>query len=140
LIVRAPLLLDTNAAIWIMHQDRISAASIAALQEAEEAGQTIRISPITAWEIGMLVSKRRFSLNVSPSRWIELLLALPGFALAEMPPEVLIASSFLPGGPPADPAARILIATAREYGYRLITRDRALLAYAADGHLAAIEC
>ena len=39
-----------------------------------------------------------------------------------------------------DPADRMLIATARAHDLTLITRDRAILAYAALGHVRAIEC
>jgi len=49
-------------------------------------------------------------------------------------------SSFLPGSLHRDPADRIIAATAREYGHTVITRDRALLDYARQGHLAAVEC
>jgi PIN domain nuclease of toxin-antitoxin system len=61
-------------------------------------------------------------------------------ALAELSPQILIASSFLPGDPPTDPADRIFAATAREYGYTLVTRDRPLLDYAEQGHLKALAC
>jgi PIN domain nuclease of toxin-antitoxin system len=57
-----------------------------------------------------------------------------------MPPGVLIASSFLPGDMPADPADRIIAATAREYELRLVTRDRLLLAYAESGYCRALAC
>jgi PIN domain nuclease of toxin-antitoxin system len=60
--------------------------------------------------------------------------------LADMSPDVLIASSFLPGKPPRDPADRILAATARDYGATLITRDRALLDYGAQGYISAVRC
>jgi PIN domain nuclease of toxin-antitoxin system len=53
---------------------------------------------------------------------------------------VLISPSFLPGIPPKDPADRIFAATAREYGYRLVTRDRPLLEYARQGHIQALAC
>jgi PIN domain nuclease of toxin-antitoxin system len=49
-------------------------------------------------------------------------------------------SSFLPGSIHNDPADRIIAATAREYGFTVMTRDRALLAYAAEGHLSALAC
>jgi PIN domain nuclease of toxin-antitoxin system len=52
----------------------------------------------------------------------------------------LIASSFLPGKPPRDPADRIIAATARDLGATLITRDRALLGYGTQGHLSVAEC
>ena len=50
---------------------------------------------------------------------------------------LLIASSYLPGKPPKDPTDRILAATARELG---ATRDRALLGYGEQGHVAVLEC
>ncbi|HYY36678.1 MAG TPA: type II toxin-antitoxin system VapC family toxin, partial [Xanthobacteraceae bacterium] len=72
--------------------------------------------------------------------WFQRLFDVLNFRLAEMPPELLIASSFLPGTPPRDPADRIMAATAREYGYVLITRDRPLLDYAGQGHIQAVIC
>jgi PIN domain nuclease of toxin-antitoxin system len=60
--------------------------------------------------------------------------------LADMSPDLLISSSFLPGAPPRDPADRIIAATAREYGYVLVTRDRLLLEYAEQGHIQALVC
>jgi PIN domain nuclease of toxin-antitoxin system len=57
-----------------------------------------------------------------------------------MPPELLIASSYLPGDPPRDPADRIIVATARDLGATLITRDRALLGYGEQGHVSVVEC
>ena len=57
-----------------------------------------------------------------------------------MPPDLLIASSFLPGKPPRDPSDCIIAATARELGATLITRDRALLDYGEQGHVSVVEC
>ena len=39
-----------------------------------------------------------------------------------------------------DPTDRMLIATARAHDLTLITRDRAILAYAAAGHVRAVAC
>jgi PIN domain nuclease of toxin-antitoxin system len=60
--------------------------------------------------------------------------------LADISVKILIASSFLPGTPPRDPADRIIAATAREHGYQLVTRDGLLLDYAAEGHIQALAC
>jgi hypothetical protein len=65
---------------------------------------------------------------------------VPGVRLADLSPDLLTASSFLPGTPPRDPADRILAATARDLGATLITRDRALLAYGADGYIGVVAC
>jgi PIN domain nuclease of toxin-antitoxin system len=60
--------------------------------------------------------------------------------LADMSPDLLIAASFLPGKPPRDPVDRIIAATAREYGFTLITRDRALLEYGEQEHVRVLAC
>lgn len=136
----APLLLDTCAAIWLSGEQPTAQQTIDAMERAHVAGGPIYLSPITAWEIGLLVSRGRMNLQMAPERWFARLMEAPGLQLADMPPSVLIAASFLPGTPLRDPADRILAATAREFGYRLVTRDRPLLEYAEQGHIQALAC
>jgi len=95
---------------------------------------------ISAWEIGLLVGRGRLAMIVKPQLWFERLLDVSNIRLADISPDLLISSSFLPGEPPRDPADRIVAATAREYGYTLMTRDRVLLNYAEQGHIQAISC
>ena len=133
-------LLDTCAAIWISAGEELSDAAIAALNETADEGRFILVSPITAWEIGLLVAKGRAAIPLPAQPWFDRLMEAPSFRLAELTPEILIASSFLPGARFKDPADRILAATARAFGLTLITRDGALLSYAAAGHLKAIAC
>jgi PIN domain nuclease of toxin-antitoxin system len=59
---------------------------------------------------------------------------------ADLSADGLLGSAFLPGMPPRDPADRILAATSREFGYRLVTRDRPLLEYGKQGHIQALAC
>ncbi len=110
-----------------------------ALQEAQAEPGSAFLSPITAWEIGMLVAKGRIVLSAPPLRWFESALEA-GIGLADLPPSVLVESTQLEDARLRDPADRILAATARAYGYRLVTRDRPLLDYAAAGHISAIAC
>jgi PIN domain nuclease of toxin-antitoxin system len=134
-----PLLLDTNAAIWLLRDELVSRA-LDALEAAAQANVPTFVSPITAWEIGQLVARGRLSLQMMPQRWFQRVLEQPSVRLAEMSPDLLIASSFLPGKPPRDPADRIIAATARDLGAMLITRDRALLAYGGEGHISVLAC
>jgi PIN domain nuclease of toxin-antitoxin system len=134
-----PLLLDTNAAIWFL-RDELSASASERLDDAAFAGIVTYVSPITAWEVGQLVSRDRLNLGTTPQRWFARILATPNVLLAELSPDILIASSFLPGAPPRDPMDRILIATARDLAAILVTRDREILEYAGDGHVAALQC
>lgn len=138
--VAAPMLLDTCATIWISNDEALAHDLLDALESARTSRTPIYVSPITAWEIGLLTSRSRINLQMAPERWFDRLMQAPGVHLAEMPPDILIASSFLPGQPPRDPADRILAATAREFGYRLVTRDRPLLEYAEQGHIEALAC
>jgi PIN domain nuclease of toxin-antitoxin system len=136
----APLLLDTHAAIWVTEDQPIASTATEAIEAAYRAGSTVFVSAITAWEIGLLVSRNRLSLVARPERWFQRLLAIPGVRLADLSPDILIASSFLPGNPPRDPADRIILATARDLGATLITRDRLLLKYGEDGQVSTIIC
>jgi PIN domain nuclease of toxin-antitoxin system len=135
-----PLLLDTCAAIWMAEREPISQASIDALNEAADSGTSIHVSMISSWEIGLLVAKKRLPLSMEPLAWFERLLTTPGVRLANVSARILVASSFLPGHPPNDPMDRILLATAREGGYRLVTRDKRMLGYAKAGHVMALIC
>jgi PIN domain nuclease of toxin-antitoxin system len=133
------LLLDTNAAIFAVEGTlRPSAASL--LTQKFHAGETVLLSPITGWELGLLFSRRRLRAAIRPREYLRRLTAMPGVAMASLSAEILMDSSFLPGAPPRDPADRIIAATAREHGYTVMTRDAALLAYAREGYLSAVEC
>jgi PIN domain nuclease of toxin-antitoxin system len=135
-----PLLWDTHAAIWIYNKTPIAQAAVDILAAAHREDVASYVSPITAFEVGMLASRGRLPLLVRPERWFANLFEIPGVKLADMPPNLLIASSYLPGKPPRDPFDRIIAATAREIGATLITRDRALLDYGAQGHVSVVEC
>jgi PIN domain nuclease of toxin-antitoxin system len=135
-----PLLLDTHAAVWIAEDMHLSKEAVEAIEIAYRAQTPVFVSAITAWEVGLLVSLNRLGLAAKPERWFQRLLTTPGVRLAELSPDILIGSSFLPGKPPRDPADRILLATARELGATLITRDRLLLKYGADGLVSTIPC
>ncbi len=134
------LLLDTHAAIWIVEDQSLASTAVHAIDASYRSDGIIFVSAITAWEIGLLVARNRVGLSARPERWFARLLAIPGVRLADLSPDILIASSFLPGEPPRDPADRIILATARELGATLITRDRLLLKYSETGQVSAIEC
>ena len=88
----------------------------------------------------MLVAKGRLALTMTPERWWRSVVDRVGLELAPLPPATLMASTHLPGTPPADPTDRIIAATAREQDLMLMTRDAKLLAYALAGHLEVIAC
>jgi PIN domain nuclease of toxin-antitoxin system len=138
--VGAPLLLDTCAAIWFAGDMPMAKVATETLNSSFATMTPVYLSPISAWEVGLLCSRGRMRFPIPPQIWFRRLSNVQGVALADLSPEVLVASSFLPGDPPRDPADRIIAATAREHGYVLMTRDRPLLDYAQQGHIQAIGC
>ena len=133
-------LLDTCAVIWKANNDILREPGASELRDLHSRNSPIFVSPITAWEIATLAANGKMTLALKPDIWFQKFCNLPRIALAQMPPEVLVASAYLPGNPPKDPSDRILVATAREYGYKLITRDLLLLEYGKFGHVQVLEC
>jgi PIN domain nuclease of toxin-antitoxin system len=139
-VMSRPVLLDSCAAIWLMDGAPMSQPSRDAIVAAQKARLGVYVSPITAWEIATLLRRNQIQLNRPPNILFDTLLNLPGIRLAELSPSVLIASALLPGDPPRDPADRNIAATARAFGYQVITKDGELLPYAAAGHIETIRC
>jgi PIN domain nuclease of toxin-antitoxin system len=75
-----------------------------------------------------------------PKTWFGRVLAGPGIKLAPFTPDIAIDASHLPGTLHGDPADRLIVATARHLGLPIVTRDARILAYARQGHVAAIRC
>ncbi len=134
-----PILLDTHVALWLSEGGILTARAQRELETADAEGTPILISPITAWEIGLLAAQGRLALPLPPDAWCRALVE-EGLSWAPLTPEVLVASSFLPGEVHGDQADRVLVATARAFNYRLMTRDRGLLRYAKRGHVQALPC
>jgi len=131
----APLLLDTHCWLWTQlgHVEKFSRHGRRLIEKAALSGD-LRVSVISVWEVGMLEAKRRLKLRMNCAEWVNQALATPGLSLASLTPEIAIESSRLPGEIQADPADRILIATARVTGARLLTKDERLLDYGRQRH------
>jgi len=78
----------------------------------------------------MLVEKGRLRLAVSTDTYVREMFALPGVVTAAISPTIAAEAAMLPHPMHADPADRILAATAIAYRASLMTRDRRLHAYA----------
>lgn len=71
--------------------------------------------------------------------WIDAALSAQGVDVLPIEPAIAVASVRLPGKFHADPADRLIVATARHWGAPLATADQAIAAYAEDGHLRVID-
>jgi PIN domain nuclease of toxin-antitoxin system len=131
-------LLDTHVWLWIMRaaHDRVSARFFDDAEHWQRNG-TVYLSPITCWELGLLVSAKQIELGRSIEALWERDTNPGSFGIAGLTARILIESTRLPGDLHRDPADRILAATARVSDLTLVTRDKKLLDYAKQGHLKA---
>ncbi|MDQ2681361.1 MAG: type II toxin-antitoxin system VapC family toxin [Candidatus Eremiobacteraeota bacterium] len=135
----SPILLDTHVAMWAVGAE-LPKAAWSVIDAAAERGELL-ISPITAWEIGVLVQKNRLTLTTPLDEYVRALFGRPGVVTAALTPAVALASTTLPGTLHGDPADRILVATAAAFGADLVTRDRRLHEYArTTKHIRCIRC
>ena len=133
------IVLDTHVLIWALDGDaRLGRTARTAI---DGAGRTdgIAISAITPWEIVLLAEKGRLHLGCDAAIWIDTALDLPGVRLIPIEPAIAIESVRLPGSFHADPADRFIVATARYRNVPLVTADGAILEYAVEGHVRAID-
>jgi PIN domain nuclease of toxin-antitoxin system len=135
----SPILLDTHVALWSA-SGALPVATARTINAAAKRGDVL-LSPITAWEIAMLVDKGRLSLAPSLHEYVRALFGHPGVVTATLTPAIAAAAGALPGSPPADPADRILVATAAAYGAQFFTRDKRIREYArATRHIRCVAC
>ena len=134
------LLLDTCALIWLM-DGTLDDSSVRADVEAAARAGDLMVSTTSAWEIGLLSrAPARVQFMPDAKTWFARAVAHPGLRLTPITPAIAIDSSHLPGELHGDPADRLIIATARHLGAPVVTRDRRMIDYAADGHVTVLRC
>jgi len=133
-------LLDTCAMIWATQFAPLSTEVTALLNTKRGERGQLSISAMSAWEVGMLISKGRLPTKKDALIWFSDFVAEAEVAVLDVTSEVLVASSYLPAPIHNDPTDRIIIATARKHDLTIITRDRAILAYGAAGHVKTLAC
>ncbi len=134
------VLLDTCAIIWASQDEPFAEEAVAAIEATREEGGALCVSPISAWEIGLLMARGKLRSSRPPLQWFEEFAAAVGADLISLSPAILVNSSYLPGEIHGDPVDRILISTARDAGLTLVTRDRAILRYGQDGYVSVAKC
>ena len=123
------IVLDTHAWIWfISNPDLLSKRAEKAMNAAVK-DKSIIVSSISAWELALLVSKKRLKLTLDVSDWIAKSESLPFIQFVPVTNSIAVKSVNLPLPLHPDPADRIIIATALSMGAPLVTKDKKLLGY-----------
>jgi PIN domain nuclease of toxin-antitoxin system len=118
------LLLDTHIWVWaLLEPERLSPAVAEAL---EDEGNELWLSPISAWELMVLVERGRVVLDRDPARWISDVSSAVPLRDAVLTRQVAIESRLVPVSH-EDPADGFIAATAAVYDLTLVTADDRLL-------------
>ena len=121
------VLLDTHVLIWFRAcPERLGKATLKLLGASETE---VAISVVSSLEVAQLVSKGKVSLPCDVSAWMTEGWRI--FSCEETPITTKICDEAyrLPGEFHADPADRLLVATARVHRWSIVTADRRILDY-----------
>ena len=132
------ILLDTHTLLWsVVDSPRLGRRFRATIESAWEEG-AVAASSFVFWEIAFLQSKGRLEVAQPPRQMRDKLLA-NGMSIIPVDDETAIRSVELGAeGFHADPADRIITATAILGGYQLATADRAITDWAEQTRLISI--
>ena len=122
------ILLDTHTSLWwVSSPDELSAKASRAVETGAETGRLL-VSSISAWEVAVLVAKKRLKLDRSVEDWIARVEAIPAVQFLPVDNAIAVRSVGLEGLHD-DPADRIIAATAMDLGCALVTKDKRLRGY-----------
>ncbi len=124
------IVLDTHVLLWWATQEngRLSAAASTVLKEELNSGEIV-ISSISAWEIAMLIQRKRIALAMDLREWLATVGQVPGVRFIPVDNVIAVESESLPGEFHRDPADRMIVATARKLGKPLVTMDEKIRNY-----------
>lgn len=120
------LLLDTHALLWWQaDSDLLSKKAKSAIDTAHE----VLISPISLWEVAMLVAKERVALDRPAQVWSRDILA-GAVSLAPLTATAAVDAGTL-NDFHGDPADRLIYSTARTERLDLVSKDQRVARYSA---------
>jgi PIN domain nuclease of toxin-antitoxin system len=118
-------LLDTHIWLWsLLDPDRLKPRVLGAL--GRQDGR-LWLSPISVWELTVLVERERVELFMETEKWVAQAVQVAGLHEAPITQEIALETRRV-RLPHQDPADRFLAATARVLDLTLITADRHLIA------------
>lgn len=123
-------LLDTCT--WLRAVGRLeelNAPARAVLAEARRA--PFALSAISIWEVSTKFRKKpeQLAITMPLEQWLGIALNPRFIRIIDVTAELALLSNSLPGTLHDDPADRLIVATARRHGLRVITSDGKILAY-----------
>lgn len=115
------LLLDTHIWLWSLLEPKHLSAKVTA--ELENPLNELWLSPISIWELLILVGDGRVSLGMDPEDWVQNALSMVALKEATINNAVVLKTSQIDL---TDLLDRFLVATAMVYDLTLVTSDERL--------------
>lgn len=120
------VLLDTHILVrWLADPKRLSRDQARILDEIVRRRETVGISAITLLEVTLLSSDGRLRMKLTADEVFNDLEASPVFRI--LPLTVDVAKEVSSLSALRDPADRVIVATARVHGLRLLTSDQRII-------------
>jgi PIN domain nuclease of toxin-antitoxin system len=121
------LLLDTCCIIWTVSQPSALSKKAVDLLTSEES--EIIVSVISVAELACAVERERIIIDRHWKKWFRHYVDLNGWQTENISLEIMEEAYSLPDTFHADPADRIITATARLHNCTILTADRKILDY-----------
>jgi len=123
------IILDTHVLVWWISDPHKLSQNASEIIESEKNNGKLFVSSISVWEIYMLISKGRLKLSMDTDEWISRIEKLPFVEFIPVNNRIAGKSVLLPGEFHSDPVDRIIVATARDVGARLVSCDDRIRGY-----------
>ena len=118
------LLLDTH--IWIWNELEPWRITSAVHQELASSHNELFLSPVSLWELVLLVEKKRINIAADFAEWVNG--SFEDLQMQEAPFSFAVAHELrFTQLPHRDPGDRFIVATARVYDMTLVTTDQNLI-------------
>jgi PIN domain nuclease of toxin-antitoxin system len=117
------LVLDTHAWVWwVSKPEKLSRKQRSAIDRARNnGGDTLLLSIISGWEVGLLFQAGRLRFPVQLEAWLEQATSIPGIEMAPLSIPIIAGAARLTSL--RDAADMLIVATALHYGAPLLTSD-----------------
>jgi PIN domain nuclease of toxin-antitoxin system len=124
-------LLDTHVWIWTLERPtgRIGRGTRRSI-DRWAAQDTLRVSAVSVFEVSALHAAGRLRLSLPLEQWIHGALEPMGIRLAPLSLDAAVDAGTIGREVLPDPLDRLIIATARQMGAAVVTRDSKMLEYA----------